>query len=55
MMTHLNLLRPIKVGESTKDIDQLRDQLTKLQSNDDAFLRALEIGDSDEIFLLQMR
>jgi len=47
-------LWPIKVGESTKDIDQLRDQLTKLQSNDDAFLRALEIGDSDEIFLLQM-
>ena len=45
--------RPVKVGETTRDIQEIRRNLD--QVDDDDFISALRSGHSDRVFLLQMR
>ena len=47
------IFRPVKVGETTLDIQEIRRNLD--QVDDDDFISALRSGHSDRVFLLQMR
>ena len=49
------LFRPITVGSKAKDIEELREHINYLNDNEDLFIEALSAGDSDQIFLLQLR
>ena len=48
-----NRFRPVKVGETTRDIQEIRRKID--QVDDDDFISALRNGHSDRVFLLQMR
>lgn len=49
----IEIFRPVKVGETTRDIQEIRRNLD--QVDDDDFISALRNGHSDRVFLLQMR
>ena len=49
----IEIFRPVKVGETTRDIQEIRRKID--QVDDDDFISALRNGHSDRVFLLQMR
>jgi len=51
LLSHPDLM-PVKVGETTRDIHEIRRKID--QVDDDDFISALRSGHSDRVFLLQM-